>query len=404
MKPRIAYILKVYPRFSETFIVTEILAREAAGEDISIYSLRPTKDSRFHPEIARVQAGVTWISRPTTTEELWESITASLAGTHEAERFAQILPALATLPPDEVAQGLELAYRLQADGITHMHAHFASLAGRVAWIASQLSGIPFTVTTHAKDIFHTSVDPRWLSRVLTGAHRVIAISKYNERYLHNFLQGQSANISLLRNGIELSRFPMKDRHDVGPVLRLLAVGRLVPKKGFDVLIEAVAWLRDNGIDFRLDIAGEGECADELNALIARLHLGEHVHMLGARTQAEVRALLEDADIFLAPCRVADDGNMDGLPTVLLESMAVGTPVVATAVTGIPELVRNGETGVLLDEAEATSLAQAIVRLAADATHRRLLATNARNLLEIECDARRQARTLGQWESAEQEQN
>lgn len=168
--PRIGYVLKVYPRFSETFVVTEILAREAAGEDLSIYALRPTTDTRFHPELARVQAPVTWIPRASQSARFWEQIAHSLPTAAMRERFGRILPQLLELSASDVLQGVTLAQRIQQDGITHLHAHFASLAGRMAWVAHQLTGIPYTVTTHAKDIFHESVDMGWLRRICGDAH------------------------------------------------------------------------------------------------------------------------------------------------------------------------------------------------------------------------------------------
>ena len=180
---RIGYVVKVYPRFSETFIVTEILAREAHGDDLSIYALRPTTDTRFHPEIARVRARVEWISRPRNAQALWEQMTGCLTDNGMRSRMARLLPTLASLPADDVAAGLDLAARARRDGITHLHAHFATLAARSTWIASQLTGIPYTVTTHAKDIFHEDVDRVWLQRICADADRVLAISRFNEQYL-----------------------------------------------------------------------------------------------------------------------------------------------------------------------------------------------------------------------------
>ena len=176
---RIGYVLKVYPRFSETFVVTEMLARQDLGQDQRIYALRPTTDTRFHPEIAYVEAPVSWVPRPRKASEMWNILTSGLADEEMRTRFAALMPAIASLPADDVAQGIALALAAREDGITHLHAHFASLAGRTAWIASSLSGIPFTVTTHAKDIYHESVDVDLLRRICADAAQVIAISQYN---------------------------------------------------------------------------------------------------------------------------------------------------------------------------------------------------------------------------------
>ena len=290
--PRIGYVLKVYPRFSETFIVTEILAREAQGEDLSIYALRPTTDARFHPEIARVAARVNWVGRPNRAIDLWSQLTEGLTCQEDRERFAAIMPVLADLPGDEVAQGVELARQARRDSITHLHAHFASLAGRVAWIASALTGIPYTVTTHAKDIFHESVDPVWLRRICADAQRVIAISRYNEDYLGTVLAGTGATVSLRYNALELDRFSYRAPQPVSATraepLRVCAVGRLVPKKGFADLVEAVRILVSSGIDVEVELAGDGDERERLTEQIERLGLADRIRLL-ARTCSRRRA-------------------------------------------------------------------------------------------------------------------
>ncbi len=388
-----AYVLKVYPRFSETFIVTEILAREAHGDELAIYALRPTTDARFHPEIARVRALVGWVPRPAKASELWPMLAEALSHSVIGPRLSELAPVLATLPADEVAQGVWLAQAVLRDGIDHIHAHFASLAGRMAWVASQLTGIPFTVTTHAKDIFHESVDRGWLRRICGDAARVIAISKFNEIFLAEVLAGTGANISLQYNALELERFPYRDPIQPSMPLRIATVGRLVPKKGFGDLIDAVARL-----DFpvEVDIAGGGELESELQAQIDRLGLADRVRLVGPLTQAEVTELITRAHVFAAPCIPAADGNADGLPTVVLEAMALGTPVVATAVTGLPEVVRPEETGVLLEPGDVTALAAALTAIARGEIPVTTLARRARSLIETTFNSRRQAATLSAW--------
>lgn len=404
---RIGYVLKVYPRFSETFIVTEILAREALGDDLSIYALRPTTDSRFHPEIARVRAKISWVPRPWKATEMWAQVAQGLEDDFSRERLTRILPVLACLPGDEVAQGVELARQVRADGIGHLHAHFASLAGRVTWIASMLTGVPYTVTTHAKDIFHDSVDQQWLRRICADAERVIAISRFNEDYLRDLLAGTGARISLRYNALELERFPFSPPGAVfsppGAVarpLRVCAVGRLVPKKGFHDLIEAMGiLLRDGaGVPVHLEIAGDGEERQALEAQVQRLGLEDCVRFLGPLTQAEVRGVLARSDVFAAPCVHAADGNLDGLPTVILEAMACGTPVVATAVSGLPEVVREGRTGILLPADDPAALAGALRAIAAGEVDTLALAQGARALIEENFDSRQQAAALSAWQN------
>ena len=224
---RIGYVLKVYPRFSETFVVTEVLAREAQGEDLMIFALRHSTDPRFHPELARVQAPVHHVERPERASAGW----AVLARAAEVvpgfgPRFAALLPELAGTEASEVHQGVALATRVVEQGITHLHAHFATLAAHVAAIASRLTGVPFSVTTHAKDIFHESVDPARLRRTLERAEHVVAISEYNRRHLASAFPAHAHRLRLVRNGLELARFPYRDPAPVGETLRVVAVGRL----------------------------------------------------------------------------------------------------------------------------------------------------------------------------------
>lgn len=404
---RIGYVLKVYPRFSETFIVTELLAREAQGEDIAIFALRPTTDARFHPEIARVQAPVTWVPRPLKPSELWKQLTTTVVDNNLSHRFADIWPLVADLPGDEVAQGVSLAVQAQQAGITHLHAHFASLAGRSAWIASQLTGIPYTVTTHAKDIFHASVDHDWLRRVCGDAQRVIAISAFNRDYLTSVLAGSDAQISLQYNALELNRFPFLPPQPNTPEscpatqgrpLRVLAVGRLVPKKGFADLITATRSLVDRGVTVEVTIAGDGELRDTLQRQITDLGLDEVVAMVGPKTQQEVRDLLNSADVSVTPCIPASDGNIDGLPTVILEAMACGTPVVATAVSGLPEVVINDHTGVLTQPGEPGELARVLDDIAHGYIPTHTLAHNARTLINERFDSTLQAAQLHLWQN------
>jgi len=395
---RIGYVLKVYPRFSETFIVTEILAREAHGDDLSIYALRPTTDARFHPEIARVEANVTWISRYPKGADLWARIADAVQDPAMRDRFAATLPHLAELPGDEVAQGVELAQAVVADGITHLHAHFATLAGRAAWIASRLTGVPLTLTTHAKDIFHESVDLAWLRRLAADADRVIAISRFNLAHLERVLDGTGARITLQYNALELDRFPYRDLPEPGQRLTVAAVGRLVAKKGFGNLIDAAAQATAAGLPLRVTIAGDGELAPALQARIDELGLRGTVRLVGPRTQTQIRTLIEEADVFAAPCIPAEDGNVDGLPTVVLEAMAVGTPVIATAVTGLPEVVLDGQTGVLLEPGDVTGLADALSAFAAGRLPAEAMSANARALIEERFDSRRHAATLSAWQN------
>lgn len=387
-----AYVLKMYPRFSETFVVSEILAREAAGERIEIFSLRPPNDPRFHPELARVLAGVTYIDRPQKTVDLWEELRyAQASGLGGAIR--RCLPELIAAEPDDAAQAVALAVELRSRSIRHLHAHFASAPTSVARLASRLSGVPFSFTAHAVDIFHESVSMQDLGRKLDQAHHAVTISAFNLDFLRRRFPSSSSRLHLVRNGLELDRFPYRDPQPAGRPVRVVGVGRLVAKKGFHDLLLAVGILDARGFPVELGIAGTGAMGEELQGAIDVLRLGRTVRLLGPKTQDQVRELLCSADVFVAPSIVGPDGNADGMPTVLLEAMALGVPCIGTAVTGIPEVLRHRETGILIRPGTPAALAAAICQLSSPLANRVGMARAARNLIEREYDSRRQAEEL-----------
>ncbi|GGK78890.1 glycosyltransferase [Ornithinimicrobium pekingense] len=406
---KVGYVLKVYPRFSETFVVTEILAREAAGEQLAVYALRPTTDARFHPQIAQVQAPVTHLPRAHRLPTEWEVFARAQ---EELPGFGPVLgelmPLLVRMDPSDVAQAVDLAVRVRRDGITHLHAHFATLAARAAMVASALSGIPYSVTTHAKDLFHEDVDPVLLRAVLRRAAHVVAISDYNRRFLLDLDPTLAGSVRLVRNGLALPRFTFADPVAPRTPLRVLAVGRLVEKKGFEHLVRAAAQLREAGMACSVRVVGDGEFGEPLAALVEELGLTGSVELVGPRSQAELVQELGWADVLAAPCVVGADGNADGLPTVILEAMASGLPCIATDVTGIPEAVHpagvdaDGEpvaqTGILLPhdvDGLADRLAGALREVADPSWPRVEVARAARAAVERDFDTVRQSRLLAE---------
>ena len=386
---RIGYVVKMYPRFSETFVVSEIIARERRGADIRIFSLRPTTDTRFHDTLAQVKAPVEQIPRLTKPLELWALIRRAHA---ELPLFAANLGELLEAEHDDAAQAIELALAIRRTGVTRLHAHFASLATTVARLASRLTGVPYSFTAHAKDLFHESVDPRDVDRKIADASRVVTVSDFNVRHLIRSYPAASVTpLQRVYNGIDLERFAYAPGRSGEPVV--LAVGRLVEKKGFADLIRAVAELRAAGRPVRCRIVGGGELENELRALAAFLGVDDLVTLTGPLPQAEVRDELERAHAFVAPCVVGSDGNADGLPTVLLEAMAIGTPCISTDVTGITEAVREGETGLIVSQHAPRELAAAILRLIDDPDLAGRLAASARELVADEFDVRRQSALL-----------
>lgn len=387
-EPLVGYVAKMYPRFSETFVVNEIRAREAQGERIEIFSLRPPIDGRFHGMLAEVRAPVTYLSHSSLrASQLWDVARAAQA-THPA--LGRSLEALLGLEALEAAEALELATQVEQRGIDHLHAHFGSTATSVARVAAHISGRPYSFTAHAKDIFHTEVDPRDLERKLADAHHVVTVSDYNLQHLRRAFPSARRAVHRVYNGVDLDRFgfePGPRRHEV------VAVGRLVEKKGFAVLLDAVALLAAQGCQVPCLVAGDGPLAEDLAAHARAAGVQHLVRFLGPLPENEIRALVAGAAVLAAPCVVGADGNADGLPTVLLEALALGTPCVSTYVTGIPEAVRHESTGLLVPPGDASALAAALERLLGDEALRDRVARQGRALVEAEFDLRRQAREL-----------
>lgn len=381
---RIAYILKMYPRFSETFIVNEILAHEAAGLAIEIFSLRPPADGRFHEDYARVCAPVTYVHNETPKlSSFWRRLTDA------GKRFPALWTILHEEPeldPEALYQALLVAPAVVEHEITALHAHFGSIATTVARLVSRLTGIPYFFTAHAKDIFHEEVDPTDLRNKLEDAGGVITVSDYNVGYLRDCYGTAAHNVTRIYNGLDLTKFSYQEPTTRPP--RIVGVGRLVEKKGFGDLIDACAILAERGCIFACEIIGDGQLAAELHRQVFDRGLTKQVKLLGPRAQGAVIEHVQSAALFAAPCLVGQDGNRDGLPTVLLEAMALGTPCVSTDVTGIPEVIEHEATGLMVPQHDPAALADAIERLLDDPQLRRTLAEHARQQIERDFDITR----------------
>jgi glycosyltransferase involved in cell wall biosynthesis len=256
----------------------------------------------------------------------------------------------------------------------------------VARLAARFAGVPFSFTARAKDIFHQSVRSEDLHRKLREAAGVVTVSDYHVEHLRANYGAAAAQVQRIYNGLDLEEFPYQAPHDRPPVI--VAVGRFVEKKGFADLIDACALLAERGRLFRCRLIGAGTLKDELRARIRRLGLESRIDMIGARPQREVIQEVQNAAVLAAPCVVGQDGDRDGLPNVIQEALALGTPVVSTDVTGIPELIQDGHTGLMVPQHDPPALAAALDRLLMDPALRVKLASQARRLIEAEFNIRR----------------
>ena len=378
--PRIAYILKVYPRTSQTFVLAEILAHERAGLEMDIFSLRRTDDTRFHAALARVQSPVFQIARAGSKATLVLD---------ELREHGQHLPLLwgvvqsSGANAEDLLQAARLSRAIVERGIVHLHAHFGTVATVVARLASKITGVTYSFTAHAKDIFHEIVEEDVLRKKLADAAGVITVSQFNVAFLKEKYADAAARVKLIYNGLDLDEFRFEPEADSDPLI--LAVGRLVEKKGFSYLLEACALLRARGITFRCEIVGGGVLESSLQQQFEELDLDDCVKLCGAMSQSDVKQKIRQARLLVAPCVHARDNDRDGLPTILLEAMALGTACISTPVTGIPEVLRHEETGLMVAERDATALADACERLLSDQDLCRELAQNGRRLIEDSFD-------------------
>lgn len=353
---RIGYVLKRFPRFSETFILNELLSLQAKGVQTDVFSLLVPPDEPRHARLADYAGRVTYLADIAASEARPAPADADLFAGQSSAQVARL-----------IAKAERVAAEARRAGITHLHAHFASDAATVALLAARRIGGTFSMTAHARDIYHLYIDAatdaaKRRAKLLAAAFTV-TVSDYNTAHLRALCPEAADRIHRLYNGIDLDLFqPTSDARDTK---RIMAVGRLVEKKGFADLVTACSLLRDQGHELTCDIVGDGPLHAALDAQIKAEGLQGIVRLVGPMPQEQLTKALGRAAIATLPCVVTDDGDRDGLPTVLLEAMAKALPVVTTSVTGGPEIVDHGRTGLVCPPGNPAALARALAVLLTD---------------------------------------
>jgi colanic acid/amylovoran biosynthesis glycosyltransferase len=390
-RPRLAYVVSRFPSYSETFVLREISQLEAMGFEVVLCPLLRESAEQAHP------AARPWLDRavytPFVSRELLRDAAALVR-----RRPANLLELLAPFPHVVTTPNFlvgtagillkvaHLARVLEERQVDHVHAHFATHPAMAAYLLHRLTGIPFSVTVHAHDLYvHTAM----LDRKLRAADFVVTISDYNRERLAPFVG--TTPVHVVRSSVDLTRYPVQSRVPDGP-FTVLAVGSLRPYKGHQHLIDAMHLL-PRSEDLRLRIVGGGPGRERLLERIERYGLRDRVELLGPRSEDEIVALLQEAHVFALPSVTEPNGKMEGLPVVLIESLASGVPTVATSLSGIPELVRPGETGQLVPEADAAALAAAIRWVRDHPDEARAQALAGRALVEREYDLARNVGAL-----------
>jgi len=402
---RVAFVLKGYPRLSETFIAQEIAALERRGLEILIVSLRHPTDARRHPVHDEIRASILYLPEYLLLEPL-RVIRAWLRERKNARyketRNLWLRDLLRDPTPNRIrrfGQALVLAHELPGV-VRQLHAHFLHTPASVTRYAALLKGLAWTGSAHAKDIWTT---PEWEKREkLASCEWLVTCTAANRDHLAAL--APSGRVELVYHGLDLGRFPSVEKSNAerngndpaNPVV-VLSVGRLVEKKGTDVLLAALARL-PQGLHWRLVHAGGGPLKKKLERRARALGIAPRVEWRGARTQTELLAEYRAADLFALASRVVRDGDRDGLPNVLAEAQSQGLACVATRVSGIPELIEHGTTGLLVAPESPDELARALGPLMREPARRRALGeAGRRRVVEkfgLESNIARLARKFG----------
>ncbi len=381
---QLGYLYSRYPVISQTFCDMEMLELERRGYDLVIGAVHPPLTSLRHEHSARFRAPV-YYAPPAAVMTLWEEIT------REAGRWPEALieqhdrkygpDFKAPLRARNAAYFAEL---FQRKGVRHFHVHFANRAAHTALFVKKISGIPFSITAHGQD-FMTDLGQDELLREICNAAEFVAVeTDYSRGLLQERCPEAAIKIHRVYNGLDLANLPSPSGEDRPPgPTTIVSVGRLVPFKGFEILLEACAELDRRNFDFRCQIVGDGPLREKLEKMIADLRLGGRVELCGSLSQGDVYAKLRHCDIFALASVLDDEGASDVFPTVIMEAMACAKPVVSTLLAGIPESVAAGETGLLVPPRDWEALADALDKLIRDPVLRARLGSAGRARLASE---------------------
>jgi len=379
-RTKVAYIVSRFPKITETFILYEMLAVEQQHVEVELYPLLRERTSLMHPEAKAylerahfvpfisgsiLRANLHFLRHKpieyfkTLGTVLWANLGSRIFFTR----------ALAVIP-----KAVYIASLMEKEGINHVHAHFASHPAVVAFIIHRLTGIPFSFTAHGSDLHR---DRHMLREKVTEAAFVVPISQYNKEMILSECAGQYEDkLVLIHCGVDTNFFKPKSESgmhepDEKP-FGIICIGTLHEVKGQTYLIQACQLLAERGVDFTCDFVGDGPDQVMLKKQVAEAGLPEQVRFLGQLTREEIRDLLGDADVLVAPSVPTKDGRREGIPVVLMEAMSSGVPVVASKLSGIPELVENGRTGLLITPRDVNSLVAALENLYRDPDFRKRL--------------------------------
>jgi glycosyltransferase involved in cell wall biosynthesis len=386
---QIGYLLRSYPRLSQTFILNEILALEKIGVSIQIFALTNPHEKVVQMQVDQVRAPVHYLDEAIQPRSLRNMLNenAQVAWLHLKGYVLSLVYIAAHKGIDKgytassrwecflqavhLIDLLVLNERRTGKKIDHLHAHFAHDPALIAYLVHGITGIPFSFTAHARDLYQ--VPEKVLTDRIDQARAVITCCGSNLEYLNQIAPSQQSKFSLVYHGVNLKDFqpaPSPATPSAKEVPVILSVGRLVEKKGFQDLLQALLIVKVKGEPFRCTIYGDGPLGKQLEKWIEEHDMSGEVTLMGERTQKELISIFQNATLFALTPVQTEDGDRDGIPNVLVEAMAVGLPVVTTAVAGIPELVDNNQNGFLYESHDVESISLGIIELLRNAEKRR----------------------------------
>jgi glycosyltransferase involved in cell wall biosynthesis len=406
---QIGYILRSYPRLSQTFVVNEILALEKLGMDLQIFPVTNPHESLVQPRSLNVRAPVRYLEPDHQAQRVGRLREHTYWARRSPGRYTSAF--WYTFHSREIDSGYTASSRFQCfehalslarlikdktepstGRVSHLHAHFAHDPTLIAFLVHKLTGLSYSFTAHARDLFQVPV-PALVQRA-EHATAVITCCEANYVYLHQVLPASlQTKVHLIHHGVDLENFQTGAGNHLSAVPLILSAGRLVEKKGFSDLIQACKILQQAEIPFRCEIYGEGPLRSNLDGLIHALGLAGKVILAGARTQEQLLPIYQRAAIFALTPTITEDGDRDGIPNVLVEAMACGLPVVSTTVGGITELVQDHENGLLSQPHDIQSVADGLAELLRDEGTRLKLGTQARLVVRKEYDIQVAARQI-----------
>jgi glycosyltransferase involved in cell wall biosynthesis len=388
---RVAYLLLWFPEPSQTFVLDEVNTLARLGLEVSVYTLYGPRPARRLAGMAPSAAPVTHLGLQSLPKLLKSLVRLGRDRGPESGKFLRQVLVRGWRTWETAGEalwaalaGVHLAGVLKQAGIGHLHAPWADGPATAAWVASHLSGIPFSFSARARDLHPPDGA---LEEKIAAAAFVRTNTRANLDYLAGLAPGAAVKLVNIYNGVSLAPAPWTARPP-GPPFQLLALGRLVPKKGFPVLLEACRLLLAGGLDFRLTLGGDGPERPKLQALVQQYGLQDRVALPGFIPHREVPGWLARTDLFVMPSVIAPSGDRDGIPNVVLEALSQEVPVVASAVSGLPEVILPGETGWLAPPGDPGALATALAAALSDPGEARRRARAGRDLVQREFDSGR----------------